>query len=391
MNVKAIVNGRIVTQYSVIPNGTVIIGDDRILEYGPQEKVTVPEGAEIIDAEGNYVGPGFIDTHCHGGWGCWVHDDPGEVIKCHLEHGTTGFLATMIYTIGIKEMIKGLQKVKDFEGKKYSSAIIGIHMEGPYINPKFGTNSWTASKPDPEEIKKVIEITQGSLKVWTLAPEIEGIDELIETALRENIIISAGHTEVTPERLMELIPKGLRLATHWGCATGIKADPSRFRGTREAGVDEAVLISDEIYAEVIPDSKGHHVRPVMLKLLYKAKGPDKIIIITDATEISGARCIRYIEEDGMEVVPDNADLKLDQNGDLAGTGFTMDNGVRNFMYHTGVGIVEAFRMASLNAAKLLGIDNTVGSIDRGKKANIVIVTDKIDVKKVIFEGELVKG
>lgn len=388
MELKAIVNGKIITPDRIIDNGVVIVDKDRIFESGEKEKVIIPESAEIIDAEGNYIGPGLIDIHCHGGGGYWVHQNPEAVFKAHLKHGTMGFLATIAYIVGTEETIEGIGRILKASKQKSGSICLGIHMEGPYINPKYGASSKTARRPRREEYERIFKAAEDKLKVWTLAPEIDGIDEFIDFVSEKGVIMSVGHSEVQAERLYEIVPKGLRLACHCMNAMGTSSLYTGYRGTREVGVAEAVMCNDDIYAEVIPDSMGCHVRPLMLKLLYKTKGVERIIIISDATEYSGTRQFNYIKKDGREFVENLDDVSIDENGDLAGTNLTMNYSVRNMMNHTGVGLVEAFRMGSLNPATLLGIQKDYGSIDKGKKANILITSEKIEIKKLIFEGQI---
>lgn len=388
MNSQAIVNARIVTLEKIIENGVIIIENGRIADFGSAEEVKVPEGAGKIDAKGDYAAPGFIDIHCHGGGPEAFHINPEVAAEAHLRHGTTSVLATIAYSVSKEDTIEGIKKIKELKTRGKGKSILGIHLEGPYTNPKYGALSKLGRKPDPSEYNTYIDLAGDLIKVWTLAPELEGIDDFIDTVSSKGIVMSVGHSEASPERIFELVPKGLKLACHCMNATGCSISPTRFGGTREVGVDEAVLLSDDIYAEVIPDYMGVHVRPLMLRLILKAKGPDKVIIITDSTTSVNKRNIDSYPADENDFA--NApDINFNELGELSGSILTMDKACRNMMRHTRVGMVEAFKMASYNAARLLNMENEIGNIRVGAKANIIIVDDDINVKMVMLEGKLV--
>lgn len=388
MNKTAIVNARVITPYGLIDNGAVLIGDGIIYECGLESEMIIPDDACIIDAKRDFVGPGFIDIHCHGGGGFLFNEEPCKAMEAHIQHGVTGVLASFAYDLELDKMIEGIERVNDYCNHDKRDVILGIHMEGPYINCKYGASSFLARKFDPEEYNLILKAADGRIKRWTIAPELEGIDDFIERVFETGMLLSVGHSEAESEMIYRLVPKGLKLACHCMNATGVTPSPTRFRGTREVGVDEAVLAHDDIFVEIVPDSWGYHVRPIMLNLIYKVKGPDKVIIISDAVEPSGTNQFNYICIDGKEAVKNAEDVTIDENGDLAGTRLTMDYAVRNMMNHTGIGIREAFKMASLNPAVLLGVHDKLGSVEKGKKANIIIIDEKITVKQVIINGEI---
>ncbi len=378
---RVITNARLVTPLNLIDDGAIRIENGLIADYGPKGSVAVPAGAEVIDAKGKYVGPGFIDIHCHGGGGIWAWDDPYKFTCTHLKFGTTGVLATLSYNRSKEEWVQDVRNVIEVGRRPYSAALLGLHMEGPYINRKYGAITSPIRPVDPQEYRALLALGGEHIKLWTLAPELEGQTAFAEEAFKRGIVMSVGHSEATAEQIFALVPKGLRVGCHCMDATGTTPSPTRFKGTREVGVDEAVLVHDDIYAEVIPDAVGWHVRPLMCRLIHKAKGTHRVIIITDA-----------IDEAGLpeNVAPGASDVRIVEGVGLSGSKMTMDMAVRNMMAHAGVGIVEAFVMASLNPAKLLKVDHLMGSIDRGKRANLVIVSDRIEIDTVIFQGEVVR-
>lgn len=393
MGKKAIVNARIVLLDRIIQNGVILIEDDRIMDFGSSFNIAPSKGTEIIDAGGDYVAPGFFDIHCHGGGTESFHLSPSVAAEAHLKHGTTSVLATIRKNVGTQDILEGIKKIKSQMKKGSGRTIVGVHFEGPYLNPKYGARATLARKPDPSEYNAIIDLAGDLIKIWTLAPEIEQSDDFIETVSSKDIVISIGHSEASPERIFELVPKGLKLACHHMNATGSSISPSRVEGTREVGVDESVLLCDDIYTEVIPDCQGVHVRPLMLKLILKVKGVDKVIIITDylapdylTPENKEKENNTYLDKNSFT---NSSSVNFNELGELSGSVLTMDVACRNMMKHTGAGIVDIFKMASYNPAKLLKMDKDIGSIRKGSKANIIIVDDNINIKKVMLEGELV--
>ncbi|NHN32782.1 N-acetylglucosamine-6-phosphate deacetylase [Paenibacillus agricola] len=383
--IKAIVNGKLVTPYHVIDDGVVLIIDDLIAECGTKGSIVIPEGAQIIDANHKYIGPGFIDIHCHGGGGHWSWEEPIPFAVSHLKFGTTGILPTLVYNLSREETLEGVKKILQAEGQPYSQVILGIHMEGPYINNKYGAITAPIRPVDPVEYQTLLACAGEQIKIWTLAPELKGQIQFAEAALAYDIVLSVGHSEADAETIFSFVPKGLRLGCHCTNASGVTPSPTRYGGTREVGVDEAVLVHDDIYAEIIPDAGGVHVRPLMCKLIHKTKGTNRVIIITDAINEAGVAPDPNQKAEGLY-----EDVRFIEGVGLSGSKLTMNKAVRNMMRHTGVGFVDVFIMASLNPAKLLKLNELVGSVEKGKLANLVIVSETMEVDTVIFQGNVVE-
>lgn len=383
---KAIVNGKVVTPHGVLEDGVVLIDGERIEAVGHAGSLNVPESHERIDAGGGYVGPGFIDIHCHGGGGYWAWEEPRSFALSHLKHGTTGILPTLVYNQSRAEMLEGVRnilRVMEPHDRYGEGSIVGIHMEGPFINKKYGAITSPIRDVDPDEYNELLALAGERIKVWTFAPELPGQAGFAEAASRYGIALSVGHSEADAETIFSFTDKGLRIGCHCTNASGTTPSSSRYAGTREIGVDEAVLVHDDIYAEVIPDAQGIHVRPLMCKLILKAKGVDKVIIITDAIDEAGLDG-ESPEGNGYE------DVRFIEGVGLSGSKLTMDRAVRNMMRHTGASIADAFVMASLNPAKAIGVDREMGSLEPGKLANLVVVTGEIEVKRVMLRGRIVE-
>jgi N-acetylglucosamine-6-phosphate deacetylase len=252
-------------------------------------------------------------------------------------------------------------------------------MEGPYLNPKFGAdqknNKWV-DPPDINVYQDIIDAAGSFAKVWCVAPEREGIKEYV-CAVRDmdpRAVLSVAHSEATPRQIEALMPYGLRLATHHTNATGTLEKYPECRGV---SVDETVNYYDEIYAELICDSMGIHVDPFMLRLIRKIKGVDRIILISDACSFHGPVPPGY---DGV------TDINFDDDGQIAGSKLTLDVACRNMMKHTGASITDVFRFASLNPARLLGMDSR-GEIRVGNHADLIITDNQMSIEKVLLDGD----
>ncbi|NLJ41562.1 MAG: amidohydrolase family protein [Clostridiales bacterium] len=385
---KAIINTDIVMEDHIIWDGVILYDKDRIIAADSSDLVSVPEGAKLIDAKGKYTAPGFVDIHNHGTDGMFNFEYPEEVSEYFLKRGTTTMLACIFYTVGLDGYLKGIETVKSHMGKGYSRIIPGFYMEGPYMNSKYGADSKNNKWNHPiteSEYKQLVDEAGDLAKVWCVAPEREGIEEFCAYAksVNPNVIFSAGHSEAKPHMLYNLKKYGLKSQTHHMNATGVVNPlcPGNDCGIRDCGPDEAVLYDDDIYAELIADSMGIHVKPHNIRMVSKIKGVDRIILITDSYPIGFPPPKGPFER--------ATDLGFDSEGGLCGSKMTMDMACRNMIQHTGCGLSQIFKYASLNPAKLLGIDNEIGSIEAGKKANMITIDDKINVDKVIFEGESV--
>lgn len=376
----AITNAKVVLEDGILFDGVVLVDGGRIARVGHAAQVQIPEGAEIVDAQGGYVGPGFVDIHVHGGNGHFFYSEPVEAAAHFLRHGETTVMATLYYDLSKEDFLASIARVKaamaeDSAGK----AIGGFYMEGPYMNPIYGAspekNKWKGTIRS-EDYAPLLEAAGELAKVWAVAPEREGIEAFVADARKANpnVVISVGHSEASPAQVRKLKKYGLNLQTHCMDATG---RPDVMKGTRSCGPDEACITDSDMYAEIICDSCGIHVHADTLQMLVQTKGVDRLILISDSYVSSGESPeeLRHIQ-----------DLSFDDNGLLSGSKLTLDIACKNIMTHTSCGICQAFLMASRNPARIVGMDNEIGTIEAGKKANLVFVDDMFSIKKVMLEG-----
>ena len=377
----AIINATLVMRDHLIPNGVLLMENGKITAFGESRKMEIPEGCEIIDAEGKYVGPGFVDIHTHSDGKVFFYDDPKSVGH-HLKHGTTTILAALYFSMTTEEFVDAMGKIREAMKDPDCRNLCGIYMEGPYMNPKFGCdkehNPWIGPV-DREKYQPIIDAGWDLVKVWGLAPERENIVQFVQDVKAKNpaAVFSVAHSEASPQEVEALMPYGLRIGTHHTNATGDRIFYPEVRGVC---VDEAVNYNREIYAELICDSMGIHVDPYMLRLVRKIKGDDRIILISDAYACDGPIPEGY---DGVD------DINFDWEGEIAGSKLTLDIACRNALKHLGASVVDVFRFASYNPAMAVGFYDR-GEIAVGKRADLVIVDHWMKVNKVIFEGETVQ-
>ena len=378
----AIKNATLVMRDHYIPDGVLFMEDGIIASFGEMRSCPIPDGCEVIDAGGLYVGPGLVDIHNHAGGGHWFYDEPIEAARFNLEHGTTTVLPTIYFNMNTSQLIEQLDLVQKAMATPEGANMAGFYMEAPYMNPKFGAdrenNPWKGDI-DPAEYMPVIEKAGESAKVWVLAPERENIEQFVKDAKKANpsVRFAVGHSEASPQQIERLMPYGLCIGTHHTNATG---DLPKYPECRGVCVDEAVNYNRDIYAELICDSRGIHVDPYMLRLVRRIKGEDRIILISDSCVFDGPVPPGY---DGV------TDINFDYAGEIAGSKLTLEVACRNMMKHTGASLVDVFRYASLNPSKAVGFCDR-GEIRTGLRADLVICDHNMNIKTVILKGEIVK-
>ncbi|MGV8845324.1 N-acetylglucosamine-6-phosphate deacetylase [Tessaracoccus sp.] len=351
-------------------NHSVLVRNGRIELIAPDDTFDVPDGTEMVDVAGRYLGPGFIDIHCHGGGGAWAHDDPATFARHHLLHGTTSVLATTVTMESHAALVSAIATIADAIEDSLVPTVVGINMEGPYLHPDLGAYKEHARLPRAAEYLEFVDAARGHLRIMTIAPELPGTTLMVQQlqmATGGGVVFSVGHSKSSAEEISLLVSSGLRLATHVTNASGCAISPTRYEGTREVGVDEAVMLDDEITAEVVVDRAGRHVRADMLRLILKTKGRDGVVLVTDATAADGAPPAGGIVSDAP------SDVNYNATGGLAGSALTMDGALGNLMRHTGVGIVDAWRMASRNPASVLGLLDDRGEIKTGRRADLLVL------------------
>ncbi|MBO5891653.1 MAG: amidohydrolase family protein [Oscillospiraceae bacterium] len=374
----AIKNATLVMRDHLIPEAVLFVEDGKITGFGEMRTTPIPENCEIIDAQNQFVGPGLVDIHCHAGDCHWFNQEPLEAAKYHLSHGTTSILATLYFDTPKADLLKQTALVQAAMKQPEGTNIVGIYMEAPYMNPKFGANRVNNPWKGPickEDYQELIEAAGNDVRVWVVAPERENIESFVQyaKACNPNVRFAVGHSEASPQQIEALMPYGLCIGTHHTNATGTIIN---YPGCRGVCVDETVNYNRDIYAEMICDSRGIHVDPYMQRLIRKIKGDDRLILISDACWFQGSTPEDYI---GV------TDLCFDFQGQIAGSKLTLDVACRNMMKHTGASIVDVFKFASYNPSRAVGFLDR-GEIAVGKRADLVFVDPWMNIQRVILNG-----
>lgn len=362
-------NGKIICGDTIIPNGYVGIENGVITEIGSGKPVS---GEYRIDAEGNYVSPGFIDLHVHGVGVCDLYKDPVDAVR-HMARilaaqGVTSFLPTLI-TAPLDKIIDTLSKMK-----------VWVNLEGPFINPeKRGAHPMVdIRQPDIDELNRLIDAGRGNLRIITIAPELPGAYDFINILKEREIIPAIGHTLASFEETMTAIDRGFTYISH----TFNAMTPFHHRAPGAIG---AILMRKEVTTEIIAD--GVHVHPAVVKFLCQLKEKDKIILVTDAL-VGIMRRGDKAEFAGVEVTS-NGFGAYSPDGRLMGSVVPMNKAILNITQFTELDLTSTVKLATVNPANLLGIGDRKGSIEVGKDADIVVLGDDLSVKTTIIGGRVI--
>ena len=360
--------------------------DGIIVEAGKRDSVNVPENCEIIDANGLYTAPGLVDIHNHGCREFWFYENPQKASEYFLKHGVTTVLPTFYHSMSKEMMIEGAENIRK-ESKIGTGRIMdGLYMEGPFMNlgGSFQNQIKWSGDIKKEDYKDLIDAFGDMVRVWAVDPDRKNIEEFMAYAKAHTpkAVFAHGHSSATFEDTQKLKRFGIKIRTH---ITNADRPKGRLQGNMPgAGGDELCLYEPDMYAELICDEVGIHVPPGRIKVIIRTKGVERVCLISDHTTC-GEEMHKNNETAGVWYGPD---LNYDDEGMLAGSLMTLDNAVKNVMTHTGYGLCHAIRMASLTPAQAVGIDDKVGSIESGKRANFIIIDDEVKINKVILEGEV---
>lgn len=372
---------------NVIINGKVILEDsikelNVFFENGKITEVSnrVPTDETVIDAKGLYVAPGMIDVHTHGRNGSdtmyATFKDLNNISVSELKTGVTSFLPTTM-TMPAEDIKKAIAAGYDNKDKVEGAKILGMHLEGPFFSVKYkgAQPEECMIAPTVENYLSFVGEHPDFVKKISLAPEIEGAVDLIKYLREQNVVVSMGHTDATYEEAVKAIEAGATSGTHtYNAMTPLKH--------REPGVVGAVMLHDEVYAELILD--GIHVSFPAAKILSRMKGADKLILITDSLEAAMLPDGTY-ELGNQKVYVKDGQARL-KSGNLAGSTANLNQCVRNAYKHLDLPLYEAIGYATKNPADHLGLKD-YGRIKEGCVADMILIDDEIDIKRVILNGE----
>jgi N-acetylglucosamine-6-phosphate deacetylase len=377
---------QIYTEGNLIHDGYLKLEAEKITELGYLGDLTDEEGYEVIHLPPHFKAiPGFIDLHIHGVAGADTMDGTTAALETMARalpaEGTTSFLATTM-TQAVDAIEKALINAGGYMAAQPaagSAELLGIHVEGPFVNPKMAGAQPVQHIIDPDLslLKKWQELAEDQIKLVTMAPEQLGGLEMVEYLAANGIVASVGHSDATFAEVNQAMGAGVNHVTHLF---------NQMKGLhhREPGVVGAAFLKEELKAELIVD--GVHVHPEMVRLAYQLKRSEGLILITDSMRAKGLKDGRY-DLGGQEVfVKDGKALLAD--GTLAGSILKMGQAVKNMMAYTGCTLEDVLVMASVNPAKQLKVYESKGSIAAGKDADIVILDENLDVFMTICRGAI---
>ncbi len=386
-----IVNGEIISPNGIETNKILVCQNGKIERIVSSEAFVPQPDDLVIDANGQYVSPGFIDIHLHGGGGHDFMDGTVEaflgVAQTHAKHGTTAMSPTTT-TCTFQELMTFFDtyskaKVLNEKGAQF----IGIHLEGPYLSrEKCGAQDTKYLKtPSPEEYYAILDASEDIIR-WSVAPELDGALELGEVLRSRHILPSFAHTNATYEEMVKAYEAGYTHATHFYSAM---SSVIRRNAYRYAGAVETAYLIDDITVEIIAD--GIHLPKPLLQFVYKFKGADKTALCSDSMRNAGmpeGESILGSLTNGQKVIVEDGVAKLPDRSALAASVATADRLVRTMINIAGIPLLDAVQMMTLTPARIVHIDSQKGSLEEGKDADIVIFDDQINVSTTISAGRV---
>jgi N-acetylglucosamine-6-phosphate deacetylase len=353
----------------------ITIEDGTIESIGPKDR---SDEALRLDADGCYVSPGFIDLQVNGGMGVdFLTCDalgPGRAGEFWLSHGTTSFLGTVI-----TNPPESMNEAMGALSRSNAPNLLGLHVEGPFLSrDKRGThNGKHILEPDEGAFRDIVDGFNREVNMVTFAPELDGAEELLDWIKAIEAVPSIGHSNASYEKTLAFIDRGVNAFTH--LFNGMKGFHHREPGTVGAGLNSNASVG------LIAD--GLHLSPGAVKLVEKTKNSGEVYLVTDAIAAAGMSDGQYVLGD-QDIYVEDGLAKL-ENGTIAGSTLTLEKAVKNYLEFTGASLLDAIKTVTTNPADLLGLKDEIGTLSPGTRADLVVLSNDLDVKYTLIEGEVV--
>ena len=379
----------IIKNVNIITSQEILKGYDLEIENGKIKNIQKDIKKEAtIDGKGLYLSPGFVDMHVHGGGGYDFMDDDEKAYEkityAHMIHGTTSMLPTLLPSDD-KTLIDSIKRY--LNAKNYYANLLGIHLEGPFLNKeqKGAINSSFILNPSIEKADELLKVAAGSISRMTIAPELDNASSVIRYLKDNNVIVSIGHSNANLDQVREAYKNGANLITHFYSAC---SSIMRENGFRKCGVVESGYLIDDMNIEIIAD--GVHLPLDLIKYICKFKDLNHIALVTDAMRAAGTNLKEtYLgtKENGTPCIIEDGVAKLKDRSAFAGSIATSDRLLRT-MLECGVDMVDAVKMVTVNPIKMLGSNTLKGEIKVGYDADLVLFDKNINIQTVIINGEV---
>lgn len=386
------INGTAVLPDRLLPDAVVICHGPEIVDVGTSRS-RVPASSHVVDVAGGFICPGFVDIHIHGGGGADVMDGTTEAIttvcRSHARHGTTTLFPTTSTAtdVQIHTMMASCVAARDRWDVTSGSKIGGVHLYGPYFAAeKAGCHDESVCRaPQPDEYQAYFET--GIVRVATCAAELPGAAEFYRDARRHGCLVTCGHSNASWSEMDTAFANGMRHVDHFWCAmSNVSSVRNRLGVPMQGSMLEYVLSNPEMSTEVIAD--GMHLAPELLQFAYRMKGSQALCLVTDCNRALDMPPGRYRfgpASDGSWFESDGA-VGWASPGSLASSVMGMDHMIRTMHRCGDIPLHETIRMATLTPATRTGIDDTVGSLTQGKRADIVLMDRSLTVQQVYING-----
>lgn len=386
--------GTLVLPDRLLPNGAVLVENERIVAVGLERDVARPAGAEMIEAGEGYLSPGFVDIHTHGGAGSDYMDGVPEAVRAanraHARHGATTLLPTT--TTGtpaqLVAMLDAVQAVRDAWSVEDGARIGGVHWYGPYFAPdKVGAHPKGFERhPDPNEYEPAL--ARGLIRSATCAAELPGAVEFCRAAKTAGCLVTCGHSNASWPEMAAVFAAGMRHVDHfWNAMSGAESVRRRLGTPQRGSMAEFVLYHREMSTEVIAD--GFHHAPEMLQFAYRMIGPERLCLVSDCSRALDMPpgIYRIGHHETGEPLEHNGHVGVLPGGTtLASSVFALDHMVQTMARDTDADLSEVIRMASLTPAERTGLADRLGSLTPGKLADILVLSADLQVQRTFVQG-----